>query len=145
MLHGARFCRPSEKAHCRPVSPYTAFVFLHELAHVVLAHLIKEYEHDTVEREAPRWARKILRVAGIKGSRKQPRYGHWIKPPKLPRHRAIRRRRQPFRQPVPCVSRKFGSIGGLIRDRDFNASNVENRHHATAPGRRAGRSEAHPH
>jgi hypothetical protein len=73
------------------VSPYTAFVFLHELAHVVLGHLIKEYEHDTVEREATRWARKILRVAGIKG-----RYRHWIKPPILPRHRAIRRRWRRF-------------------------------------------------
>jgi hypothetical protein len=76
----------------RPVSPYTAFVFLHELAHVVLGHLIKEHEHDAVEREATRWARKILRVAGIKGSLKRPRYRRWIKPPKLPRHRAIGRR-----------------------------------------------------
>src|SRR5215467_11330989 len=58
----------------RPVSPYTAFVFLHELAHVGLRHLNKQNEHETVEREATRWARKILRDAGIKGSLKQPRY-----------------------------------------------------------------------
>jgi hypothetical protein len=67
----------------RPVSPYTAFVFLHELAHVLLRH--STGKHETVERQASRWAAKIVRDAGFKLIVKTPRYRTWIKPPKPPR------------------------------------------------------------
>jgi hypothetical protein len=67
----------------RPVSPYTAFVFLHELAHVLLRH--NTGKHEMVERQASRWAAKIVRDAGFQLSVKMPRYRTWIKPPKPPR------------------------------------------------------------
>ena len=67
----------------RPVSPHTAFVFLHELAHALLRH--STGKHEAVERQASRWAAKIVRDAGFKLIVKTPRYRTWIKPPKPPR------------------------------------------------------------